>query len=49
MTVVAKGDWAGIIQYSRTPILRQRKGNEDTRRVLDVSQVEHKGKKRNLS
>ena len=47
-TVVAKGDWAGIIQYSRTPILRQRKGNEDTRRVLDVSQVEHKGKKRKL-
>ena len=48
VNVVRKGDWAGIIQYSDTPIIKQRKGNEATTRVLDVSNVEHKGQKRKL-
>ena len=45
--VVQKGDWTGILDYEKVPLLPANK-KRNAVKVLDVKSVEHKGQKRKL-
>ena len=45
--VVQRGDWTGILNYERVPLLPASNKREKLK-VLDVKPVEHKGQKRKL-
>ena len=44
--VVKKGDWVGLVNYTETPMLQQKK--IENIRVVDVGYTEHKGIKRKI-
>ena len=46
--VVKKGDWVGLVNYEETPMLQQKKKENERTRVRDVGYTEHKGSKRKL-
>ena len=45
--VVQKGDWTGLLDYEKVPLLPANK-KRNAVKVLDVKSVEHKGQKRKL-
>ena len=45
--VVQKGDWAGVLDYEKVPLLPA-SNKRSVLKVLDVKPVEHKGQKRKL-
>ena len=45
--VVQKGDWTGLLDYEKVPLLPANK-KRNAVKVLDVNSVEHKGQKRKL-
>ena len=45
--IVQRGDWAGVVDYEKVPLLPANKKRNSVK-VLDVKSVEHKGQKRKL-
>ena len=43
--IVQRGDWAGVVDYEKVPLLPTNK-KRNAVKVLDVKSVEHKGQKR---